>query len=316
MKEKKIMSNELTTEKFGFKDRVKMAFGAKGLIEQANEAIEQAQKQMEEAQKKSEKIATREAEVRKEEASIRSERQQLESEKLKVEDMMAEAKRMMSEAEEMKKEANAMMKKSENIVQKANLGKEEAIERAKQEAEAKVSAIITEHKEAGEITQGKGEIGAQMTLFFKKQIVDEKMKLDTTLSELEEVGAPKELKEKLVQTYQAKLLGVLYAYMAYDRLTSREALSIIKKQVQESIANLCGKSEELSETLQTGFVDGYIHTRYSNSNYEEKDWKRYVEGNKGFFQGKGDFIRQKTMGKIIPSEKIFQMLDLYYMQKA
>lgn len=292
------MSNELKTEKFGFMDRVKMAFGAKGLIEHANEVIAEAQKKIAELEQRNGELTHREATVQEQEKTVEMEKRHAEFAKQEAKDKIAEAQAMMKEAQEMKKEAESMMKRSEEIVQQAQSDKDVAIAMANQRAQEKISSMVTESKEAGEITEGKGEKGANMTLFFKKQIIGEKVKLETTLKELEEIGATKEQKEEIVQIYQAKLLGILYAYTDYDRLTSPEALAIIKQQVEGSILSISMSSEELRTSLQTGFVDGYMHTRYSNSHYQDYDWVKYVERNKDFFNGHGMFITPEQDGRV------------------
>lgn len=174
--------------------------------------------------------------------------------------------------------------------------KKEAQEEKAQAQEMKDQAekVLAEKKSAGEITAGKGEEGALMTIFFEKYIIEATEKLKADIAELEAVGGNPEQKEKFITNYQANILGALLAYIEKDTLTRPETKKILEARIQNAIMEMYSQHPESA----AAFTRGFICTKYEAYDGNFKGYQKqtpytldsfideYSKQHSSYFEGK------------------------------
>lgn len=244
-----------------------------------------------ELKKQQASLAQQESDLNDREAQLERDKQALSRQKEKVEKFESDVKEMLAEAIRTQEEGERKIRDYKPIAQKeadtkaaykiediqnsadtqiAQIRNEAAAEvasakanadaaiKSSEESKAKYDKFLKDKVSAGEITAGKGEQGAAMTIFFEQQIIQATECLKADMSELESVGDNPETKEKFIANYQASLLGSLLAYMDFDNITNPETKKIIEAKVQKAIVSIVASHPETTRA----FTKSYLVTKY------------------------------------------------------
>ena len=113
--------------------------------------------------------------------------------------------------------------------------------------------------------------------YLREQLMAEKLKLDDALEQMDIMGGSNADKLKSIQQYQAKVLGILYAYTEYDTKSGPDVVAMFQDKVR-------GEAMKMDHDSRRAFIDGYMHTRFQSCHYDDRDWEQYV--NNPFFDGR------------------------------
>ncbi len=164
--------------------------------------------------------------------------------------------------------------------QKENSDLREQLKKEQDEKD-KLRLELLETKELYRSSQQKGKEEIEIddkdkiSVYLKEQVILERKKLTKALEEMKKSGIPAKEQLSAIEQYQAKVMGMLYAYTEYDdNVEVREAIQ----------SNIQKEGMKMEKRSQDSFIDGFMHTRYSSCYYDDRDWIRYTRDNK-FFSG-------------------------------
>ena len=202
-----------------------------------------------------------------------------------VDQMAARIQELEGEVEDLKSKNSVEDKKAaEEEAERRRIEREKENERRKEEAEKKKEETkgeverLRQDTESGDKENPENEEIPDYTLknYLREQLIREKMKLDDSLAQMDIMGGSNGEKLESIKKYQAKVLGILYAYTEYDHKSAPDVVKVFQDKIRSN-------AMEMDENGRRSFIDGYMHTRFQSCYYDDRDWERYV--NNPFFSG-------------------------------